>query len=81
MQYFPGPNGHVVPNEFYAGFNILEGGKLTEFLERTTRNGASVQPENATESAHDDEERIPANPITSGVEGITNLTQFVLNNS
>jgi hypothetical protein len=81
MEYLPGRNGHVVPNEFYRGFNVLEGGKLAEFLERTTRNGASVQPENASDTVQDDEERLPANPITSGVAGITNLTQFTLGDS
>lgn len=77
MQYIPGRNGHVVHNEFYAGFDILESGKLAEFLERTTRNGASVQPE-ISESVQYDEERIPTNPITSGADGFTNLAQFNL---
>jgi hypothetical protein len=81
MQYLPGRNGHVVPNEFYAGFEILDGGKLDEFLERTTRNGASVQPENETDISQDDEGRLPANPITSGAGGIMDLTQFSLGDS
>jgi hypothetical protein len=81
MQYIPGRNGHVVPNEFYAGFDILDGGKLEEFLERTTRNGASVQPENDPELLQDNEGRIPANPITSAVGGILDLTQFTLGDS
>jgi hypothetical protein len=41
MQYLPGHNGHVVSNKFYAGFEILDGGKLDEFLEHTTRNGTT----------------------------------------
>jgi hypothetical protein len=81
MQYLPGRNGHVVPNEFYAGFDILDGGKLDEFLERTTRNGASVQPENDSETSQDDEGRLPANPITSGAGGVMDLTQFTLGDS
>ncbi|KAJ7849458.1 hypothetical protein B0H13DRAFT_1906139 [Mycena leptocephala] len=81
MQYIPGRNGHVVPNEFYAGFDILDGGKLEEFLEHTTRNGASVQPENDPEILQDNEGRIPANPITSAVGGILGLTQFTLGDS
>ncbi|KAJ6572246.1 hypothetical protein B0H19DRAFT_1231773 [Mycena capillaripes] len=81
MQYIPGRNGHVVPNEFYAGFDILDGGKLEEFLERTTRNSASVQPENDAEPLQDDEGRIPANSITSGAGGILDLTQFILGDS
>ncbi|KAF7341573.1 hypothetical protein MSAN_02054300 [Mycena sanguinolenta] len=77
MQYVPGRNGHVVPNEFFAGFGILDGGKLDEFLERTTRNAASVQPDNDLDVSQD-EGRLPANPITSGAEGSMDLTQFSL---
>lgn len=76
MQYVPGRNGHVVANEFNAGYDILEGGKLAEFLERTTRDGHSVQPDD--EPVEDGEERLPANPITSGTGGITNLAQFTV---
>ncbi|KAJ7802537.1 hypothetical protein B0H14DRAFT_3780337 [Mycena olivaceomarginata] len=52
-----------------------------EFLERTTRNGASVQPENDPELLQDDEGRIPVNPITSGAGGILDLAQFTLEDS
>ncbi|KAJ7855692.1 hypothetical protein B0H13DRAFT_1902969 [Mycena leptocephala] len=79
MEYIPGRNGHVVPNEYTTGFDILAGGKLEEFLERTTRNGHSVQPEH--EPVPGDEERLPANPITSGTRGVTNLTQFSIGDS
>ncbi|KAJ7660020.1 hypothetical protein B0H14DRAFT_3701557 [Mycena olivaceomarginata] len=70
MQYLPGRNGH-----------ILDGGKLDDFLERTTRNGASVQPENDSDISQDDEGRLTANPITSGAGGIMDLTQFNLGDS
>ncbi|KAJ7306175.1 hypothetical protein DFH08DRAFT_976105 [Mycena albidolilacea] len=76
MQYIPGRSSHVVPNEYYAGFNILDGGKLAELLERTTRDGRAVQPEDG--HMDNDDERLPANPITSGSQGVTNLTQFTV---
>jgi hypothetical protein len=76
MQYIPGRSSHVVPKEYYTGFNILDGGKLAEFLERTTRDGRAVQPEDGP--MHNDDERLPANPITSGSQGVTNLTQFTI---
>ncbi|KAJ6626497.1 hypothetical protein B0H10DRAFT_2429883 [Mycena sp. CBHHK59/15] len=78
MQYVAGRNGHVVPNEFYGGIDILAGGKLDEFLERTTRDGTAVQPEGEPVLGEEGEECLPANPITSGTQGITNLTQFNL---
>ncbi|KAK6977142.1 hypothetical protein R3P38DRAFT_2582264 [Favolaschia claudopus] len=78
MQYIPGRNGHVVPNEFFAGYEILEGGKLDEFLERTTKDGCGVQPEDT--SRVNDEDRLPANPITSGSQGFPSLSEFTTGN-
>ncbi|KAJ6601701.1 hypothetical protein DFH09DRAFT_969262, partial [Mycena vulgaris] len=74
MQYTAGRNSHVVPNEFSAGFDILESGKLAEFLERTTRDGLAVQPDD--DPVHVDEERLPTNPITTGTGAVRNLSQF-----
>jgi hypothetical protein len=59
-----------------SGFNILDGRKLTEFLEPTTRDGQAAQLEDGP--MHNDDERLPANPITSGSQGVTNLTQFTV---
>ncbi|KAJ6503193.1 hypothetical protein C8R47DRAFT_1249402 [Mycena vitilis] len=64
MQYIPGRNGHG------------SDGKLAQFLERTTRAGGSVQPEN--EPVIPEEERLPSNPITSGARGVIHLSQFTV---
>jgi hypothetical protein len=81
MQYLPGRNGHVVRNKFYVGFEILDGGKLNEFLECTTRNTASVQPENDSDISQDSEGRLPTNLIISGAGGSMGLTHFNLGDS
>jgi hypothetical protein len=59
-----------------SGFNILDGRKLTEFLERTTGDGRAAQLEDGP--MHNDDERLPAHPITSGSQGVANLTQFTV---
>lgn len=78
MRFVPKRKGHVVGNEFQAGYDILAGGKLNDFLERTMRDGSVAdQAEGpATESSPSNHERTPSNPITSS-HGITNLSEFI----
>ncbi|CAK5272580.1 unnamed protein product [Mycena citricolor] len=78
LRYIPGRNGHVVPNEFIVGRQILAGGKLAEFLERTTDPSKSrqVHPEMDNSEDDSDEDRFPANPIMLTSSGARHLDAF-----
>lgn len=75
LSFIPGRNQpYQVKDEFAEGFDILAGGQLKIFLDRTMKNGPGLNVNNL-ETPFGDSEYLPTNPITVS-EGVMAAPEF-----
>jgi hypothetical protein len=67
---------YSVKDEFAAGYDILSGGQLRTFLDRTMGGGFSLDNSDLDSVGENDEERAPANPIVLS-NGVMDIDLFV----
>jgi hypothetical protein len=65
---------YSVQDEFAAGYDILSGGQLRTFLDRTI--GGEFNVDDSSLATENDDERAPANPIIS-LNGVMGIDLFI----
>jgi hypothetical protein len=66
---------YQVKDEFAEGFNILSGGQLQTFLQRTMKDGPGIDEGNM-DITMDDVEYLPTSPVTLS-NGVMGVSQFI----